>query len=140
MINFVTDRTESDVLLNNEKGRYKYSDLNRVEKAVSELCQLAKKLDLYPELTTKTNWSAPSAFSAKTWPTESQMQRYIQNVHRLCDCFDLVLPLPKSMAQLNWEGANNIEKALRHVYVRAQSILNTFYYSGDLFAGEENVL
>ena len=138
-MNFITDRTESDVLLNNEKGRYKYSDLNRVEKAVSELCQLAQKLDIYPELTTKTNWSRPGAFSVKTWPTESQMQRYIQNVHRLCDCFGLNLPLPTGMAQLNWEGANNIEKALQYAYVRVQSILNTFYYSGELFAGEENV-
>lgn len=139
-MNFVTDRTESDVLLNNEKGRYKYSDLNRVERAVSELCQLAQKLDMYPELTTKTNWSRPGTFSAKTWPTESQMQRYIQNVHRLCDCFGLSLPLPATMDQLNWEGANNIEKALQYAYVRVQSILNTFYYSGELFAGEENVL
>ena len=137
---FVFDRTESDVLLGNEKGRYTYQDLNRVETAVAILCQLAEKLDIHLGLYTKTNWAEPGLFSADSWPTESQMRRYLQNVHRLCDALDLSCALPVSMAKLDWEGANSIEEALAAALVRIQRIINTYQYSGELIAGEEQVI
>ena len=40
----VFDRTKTDVLLGTEKGSYSAADLNRVESAVLELAELAKKL------------------------------------------------------------------------------------------------
>lgn len=134
---FVTDRTEADVLLGNERGRYGYRDLNRVEKAVAELCDLAEKLDMHPGLTQKTDWGSPGVFFADTWPTESQMNRYLQNVNSLCDLFALKVTLPETMDQLDYNGANGIERALEQVYKKINIVLSAFRYSGDYYAGEE---
>lgn len=137
---FIVDRTEADALLGNPKGRYTYQDLNRVESAVAELCLLAEKLDVHITLQTKTDWATPGVFSVNTWPTQSQMRRYLQNVHALCDALDIKQPLPTSMEKLNWESANAIEKALAMTLERVQGIINTYQYSGELIAGEEQIL
>ena len=137
---FVIDRTKSDVLLGTEKGRYSTADLNRVEGAVAELAVLAKKLGVNKQFDVKTDWGMPGEFSAAQWPTKKQMARYLGNVHSLCDAMELVAKLPVSMEQLTWDGANQIEEALSLAYERIQRILITFRYSGEFFAGEENYL
>ena len=136
----ITDRTQADVLLGTEKGRYSVADLNRVEQAVAELSLLAKELDIYPGADTKTDWELPGIFSASKWPTKEQMTRYLGNVYLLCDSMEIAAGLPLSMEQFTWEGANQIENALMLAYDRIQNILQTFYYSGEIFAGEENEL
>ena len=135
---WITDRTQEDVRLGTEKGTYGAKDLNRVEQAVRELCVLARKLDVFCALQTKTDWELPCLFSADQWPTEGQMQRYLSNVHRLCEALALKVPLPQTMQKLNWQGANQIEQALETAYARVESILRNFQFSGELFAGEEN--
>lgn len=135
-MNLITDRTEEDVLRGTEKGHYGYKDLNRVEKAVQELCVLASGLDI-PQLTIKTDWGSPGDFTQDTWPTESQMARYIGNVHFLCDRFAVQAPLPANMQNLTVENANNIERALELVYNRIMGVLYSYKYSGELYAGEE---
>lgn len=139
-MNLVTDRTQSDVLLGNAKGHYGITDLNRVEGAVATLCTLAERLDISCALQVKTDWTVPDDFSPQTWPTRTQMARYLGNVQALCRAVEVKANLPESMECLNWEGANNIEKALQAVYARIQGILQTFGYSGEFFAGEENRL
>lgn len=135
---FITDRTEEDVLLGNAKGRYRYTDLNRVEQAVADLCILATQLDLYPKLTTKTDWGPPGIFSADSWPTDEQMQRYLENVTALCNLFHIDSEnVPGSPDYLDWQGANSIEEALQLVYNRVIGIINSFRYSGELYAGDD---
>ena len=136
-MNLITDRTKADVLLGTEKGNYGAADLNRVETAVQELFALAKAVDVpyVPEV--KTDWTFPELFSAQNWPTQGQMVRYLENVHRLCRAVEIGAALPVSMEGLNWEGANAIEQALLSVYERIQTIKQAFRFSGELFAGEE---
>lgn len=136
----VTDRTEADVLLGNEKGHYGYADLNRVEQAVAQLCTLAEKLDVHPTLAVKSDWGLPGAFDADTWPTQKQMLRYLDNVHALCDSLSLALLLPDTMENLTWRDANDIERALECADVRIRSVLEAYKYGGEIFAGEENCL
>lgn len=90
------------------KGAYNYTDLNRVETAVSEL---ASELGL--SLTTKTNWTL--------WdiPVQADMERYLENVAAIRDACpgEVEFPnLPDSMNNLSFEGANSIEKVLLLVY------------------------
>jgi hypothetical protein len=90
------------------KGAYNYTDLNRVETAVTEI---AWKLGL--TLTTKTDWTL--------WdiPVAAEMERYLSNIVAIRDaCPDVVgFPvLPTSMDRLTYEGANSIEKVLMLVY------------------------
>lgn len=136
----ITDRTAADVHLGTEKGRYNATDLNRVERAVEELLQLGKALDIPGQWSIKTDWDLPEAFDSYYWITESQMARYLGNVERLCSAVELAAELPQTMAHLTYQGANQIEQALCLAEKRILNILDTFRYSGELFAGEENRL
>lgn len=137
----ITDRTYEDVLLQNEKGCYGIGDMNRVEQAVLQLCSLAEQLDMHPALVTKTDWNSPGAFSAQSWPVQSQMARYVQNVHSLCGLLGVDHgQVPESMEKLNYQQANAIEQALLNAYRHIEKIINTYRYSGECFAGEENCL
>lgn len=140
MTELIFDRTREDVLQGNEKGHYGEKDLNRVELAVEQLQGQARKLDVLLSLQTKTDWEFPNAFSGDRWPTKPQMARYLQNVMQLRDSCGVYAPLPTSMERLDWVGANQIEKALHLTWKRIESILQAYRFSGDLFAGEENIL
>ena len=62
----------------------------------------------------------------------------LKNVDELCDLFDISTSgFPSTMDKLTWRGANAIEKALNAVYARIMGIINSFQYSGEIFAGEE---
>lgn len=137
MIPLITDRTEADVLLGNAKGRYRYTDLNRVETAVTELCGLARQLGHGCDLCTKTDWGIPGTFPEESWMTETQAARYLQNVRTLCDRFAVKIALPETLSGLDHNGANAIEQALAQVSGHIQAIGQTFSYSGDFYAGEE---
>lgn len=137
---FITDRTKTDVLLGTEKGFYGWEDLNRVETAVKELSNLAKLLGVRETVETKTNWGFPGVFSADQWPTKTQMERYITNVHIVCSSVEMAAGLPDTMEGLNWQSANQIEKALQNTYERLNKTIANIKYSGEIFAGEENCL
>ncbi len=136
----ITDRTAEDVRLGTEKGRYNAADLNRVEAAVGELLSIAKALDIPGQWNVKTDWDLPEAFTPYSWVTEEQMTRYLGNVERLCRAVELSAELPQTMTHLTYQGANQIEQALCLVEKRIFHILDTFRYSGEFFAGEENRL
>lgn len=139
-MNLITDRTKEDVLLGTEKGRYEASDLNRVEAAVGYLSLLAKAVASAEPLITKTDWDVPGLFSSDSWPTQSQMERYLGNVKTLCQSVGISVDLPESMKKLTWDGANQIEKALEMVHNQVVTSFKGYQYSGEFFAGEENGL
>lgn len=90
------------------RGAYNYSDLNRVERAVAEISEIAGI-----ELVTKTNWTR--------WdiPTVSDMNRYLGNisaVRALIRNVSDVPPTPPSMSNLTHVEANNIEVILNAAY------------------------
>lgn len=132
----ITDRTEADVIARNPKAFLGPDTLNRVESTVAELAELGKQLDIRLDLATRTNWGVPGAFP-DSFPTESEMARYLGNVRKIRDGFGLVAPLPVSMRRLTHMGANNIEKALALAYLRVERTVPNFIFCGDVFAGEE---
>lgn len=133
----VTDRTESDALLGNEKGVYGYMDLNRVEQAVAKIVAVLPGLGISLPLKVKIDWVLPEDFTAATFPTASQMERYLRNVAAIRDAFSVSADLPESMDKLNWQGANDIEKVLQVAVARIDGIVRSYRYSGEIFAGEE---
>ena len=130
----IYDRTKEDVILGTPKGNYGWEDLNRVEKTVQFLTQELQKLDISLNLQTKTDWSLPG----EDWPTLPQMQRYLENVKMVLKVLQLIQPVPQSMEQLDYQGANQIEYALAVAEERMRAICNTFQFSGECIAGEEN--
>ena len=89
------------------KGAYNYSDLNRVERAVAEISDLAGL-----GLTTKTDWNM--------WdiPSLSEMNRYLGNIAIIRALLtDNSVPVAlTSMNNLTYSGANNIELILSAAY------------------------
>lgn len=90
------------------KGAYNYSDLNRVERAVAEISDLAGL-----SLTTKTDWGM--------WdiPKESDMSRYLGNIaviRQIIPTGDIVPAAPTTMNNLTHNEANNIEIILELAY------------------------
>lgn len=136
-MNLITDRTESDVIMGTAKGQYGAADLNRVEAAVAYLSLTAKSFVATENLSVKTDWGLPGPFSSSSWPTKSQMNRYLNNVKKLCGTVGISAKLPASMENLTWEGANQIEKALLAVQEYVLKNFGGFRYSGEFFAGEE---
>ena len=148
------------------KGAYDASDLNRVESAVAYLAELLVLLpielkeyaaskgvafdaffdvpydsDAYV-LTTKTDWAEPDN------PTPEQMARYLENVKSLRRALDYATSdLPGSMDNLDIDGANAIEKALKGLdvaisafaaktKVNLDNTASVWIYSGEIYASE----
>lgn len=132
----ITDRTESDSLLRNERGIYGYTDLNRVEQAVETIVGLAAQLGKPLDLEVKTDWGEPGVFPVN-FPTESQMTRYLGNVRTIREVFGISTQLPQTMRRLTWRSANNIEKVLQSALTIADQTIPNFIYCGEVFAGEE---
>ena len=87
------------------KGAYNYSDLNRVERAVAEISDRAEL-----NLTTKRDWAMWDV------PTEADMSRYLANIVAIKNRYGININVPSSMNNLNYEGANNIERVLSAAY------------------------
>jgi hypothetical protein len=91
------------------KGAYNYSDLNRVERAVAEISDIAGL-----GLVTKTDWTMWDV------PTESEMSRYLGNLRTLQTRYNIGIPLPDTMSGLHYESANDIERLILETYLKVR--------------------
>lgn len=106
------------------KGAYNYSDLNRVERAVSEISD-----SVGLGLITKTDWNK--------WdiPRSTDLERYLTNIMTIKKVLlkdEQRYVLPKSMYKLDFETANTIEMIL----VAALEHISDSYTTGELYSGE----
>jgi len=151
----ITDRTSADVerwrelhdkgwaamtederaeWLGEMKGRYTYTDMNRVENAVEELSARLRELGYrhsYP--TTKTTWAVGDV------PTKTDMERYFGNVRELRQAITLPLSTPIAPTigdKLNYERANNLEKILEDIDMVTTQVPKVWCSAGDIFVGE----
>jgi hypothetical protein len=126
-INFIIDRTKKDVdhakhlnakianrtataaekaeWLSGLKGSYNYTDLNRVESAVSDLAGY-----LGVTLETKTNWTAADEING------NNMSRFVSNLQEIKKRYFAATSIPGNMSGFSYESANNIEKMLVEAY------------------------
>lgn len=150
------------------RGAYNYTDLNRVETAVAYLASALVQADTdirqyasdrnvawdsnfavpydpsdFSSITTKTNWDADDV------PSATQMNRYLSNISLLRYAipeYNYSSRPPDSMNNLDYNGANDIEKILVDVdgariemidrlegYIRSALAVN---YSGEIYSGE----
>lgn len=155
MLNLITDRTITDVQrwqeLDNKgwaamsaaersewmgemKGRYTHTDMNRVESAVDIIAKLFQKYGYLEDLpTVKTTWNLWSV------PTKTDMERYIGNIRKLRSAapgYPTTPNVPSTNQPFNYQTANDIEKILEDLYNIASKIPNSWYHSGEIFAGE----
>ena len=116
------------------KGRYAYTDMNRVESAVDEVARKLRTLGYdVPELTVKTDWNVRSL------PTRVDFERYFDNVEVLRGVFPLSDDIPETPitgSRLDYAIANDLEKIIEEVDLMVQKIISARYYAGDIFAGD----
>lgn len=153
-LNLITDRTEQDVerwrLLHSKgwsamtedekaewqtalKGAYNYVDMNRVESAVEFIKNRLAEAGYYVSPEVKTIWSVSDH------PTKADMDRYLGNIALLRS----VLPVypttpnaPTTQKKMNYLVANDIEQILSDIDRLLTGINQSWYYAGDVFAGE----
>lgn len=147
------------------KGAYNYTDINRVEDAVDymadELIAVRLALKAYAEalgvawdIVFEPPYNSDDYADIVTYvwtdtdvPTKTDLERHLNNVKLLREALEYDTPkLPDSMSNLDYNGANAIEKALKSLYValneledKTEKLLEntaqTFVYSGTVQSG-----
>ena len=116
------------------KGRYSFTDMNRVENAVEYVS--GRFLDagyLHPLLSTKTDWNGLSV------PTRADMERYLGNVatlRGLVPVYPTTPAAPTVNQRFNYERANDIEKILMDLDDIITKIPQSWNRAGELYSGE----
>lgn len=133
LLSLITDRTRADVANQTDKGFYNASDLNRVGAAVEYIGGRFTALGYACPVTVKKDWLTSDA------PTASQMEAYRQNIVTLRGQIAVMASTPDapaSMAGLNYVKANNIEQILLDLDALIDKLIKSWYFSGELYAGE----
>lgn len=151
----ITDRTSQDVArwkmlhdkgwaamtddersewLGEMKGRYTYTDMNRVENAVKDLSDRFVEIGyLAAPLTVKTDWNRWSA------PTVSDFNRYYGNIaslRALVAGYPTTPDVPTVNRRLDYSMANDIEQILEDLENIITKLPQSWYYAGEIFSGE----
>lgn len=154
LLNLITDRTALDVarwralrdrgfadLTAEErseweagmKGAYKHTDWNRVETVVEFVAARLTALGYVFRPLVKKDWLRGDK------PTLEDWIRYYSNVatiRELITFFQTTPEAPSADQRLDYERANNIEQILKDADALASLIEQSWYYSGEIFAGE----
>ena len=154
MENLITDRTQEDVnraiLLNQKdylsmsddeknewnaglKGSYNASDLNRVGTAVAYVANRFNQYGYGITVTAKTDWVENDI------PTPEELEAYANDIKTLHDALSLMPKTPdapEDVSKLTWQEANAIEQILIDVDELLTIVIQSFYYSGELYSGE----
>lgn len=155
MIGLITDRTQADVSalfglvrkgwdkmtqaerdawLQAERGAYNHTDLNRVSHAIQYIVDLLDTYGYSVSISVRTDWSETDI------PTESDMQDYLGGVQAIKDKFYGVTPLPDSMNNLTYIGANNVEKLLLEIELYINRMVAGFRRCGTFLSGQGVIL
>lgn len=133
LLSLITDRTRADVENETDKGFYNASDLNRVGAAVEYIAGRFTALGYACPVTVKKDWLQSAA------PTRRQMEFYRQNIVTLRSQIAVMQSTPEapaSMAGLDYVKANDIEQILLDLDALITNIINSWYFSGEVYAGE----
>lgn len=154
LLNLITDRTQADVDYavrlsqkgwsgmtaeekadweSNLKGTYNASDLNRVGNAVAYVAGRLTDAGYLVPVSPKIDWTDSDI------PKKSDMQTYLEDVEILRSALT-VLPetpeVPEDMEGLTYEEANDIERILLAVDDLITKMINSYFYSNEIFSGE----
>ena len=133
-VNLIYDRTTKDLYDKTDKAYYNASDLNRVETATEYIAKLLKLYSYFKsDLVCKKDWLMSD------FPTNAEMERYLNNIRLLIDSFYVkkdTPSLPNNMNYLDIKKANNIEKVLYDLNNLIENMISQFNYCGEIYSGE----
>lgn len=115
------------------KGSYNYTDLNRVEEAVTYVAQRLREFGYLTYLPVTRTWFADEI------PAESDISRCFGNVatlRRALTVWESTPEAPSGMTGFGANEANDLEQILVDVDQILTRISQAWFYSGDLYAAE----
>lgn len=115
------------------KGAYTAVDLNRVGKAMLYLTDMLNSYGYSVNVTPKTDWVKENK------PSPTQMAHYlddIRTIRRVLTLSTSVPKIPNTMRNLTPEAANDIERILQLIHQSLLNIADSWFYSGEIYAGE----
>lgn len=133
LLTLVTDRTAMDVANKTAKGFYNATDLNRVGAAVEYVAGRFQALGYDCPISVKKDWSESDT------PTTRQLETYWQNIatlRRQIVVMQATPETPETIRRLDYIRANNIEQILMDLDFLISNITKSWYFSGELYAGE----
>lgn len=133
LLTLVTDRTAMDVANKTAKGFYNATDLNRVGAAVEYVAGRFQALGYDCPVSVKKDWSESDT------PTTRQLETYRQNIatlRRQIAVMQSTPETPETMRFLDYIKANNIEQILLDLDALIDKLIKSWYFSGELYAGE----
>lgn len=112
------------------KGAYNASDLNRVGGNIYYLATQLNAMGYDISVAPKINWTYTDA------PTQAQVQALLADLRTIKQTLAVSnAPVPQNMNNMTVDMANNIEKILQDTYDALDYIAQSFFYSGELYAG-----
>jgi hypothetical protein len=137
----IYDRTQADVTYARAhpnssaalKGCYNATDLNRVGEWCDTLAELIRQQGYMVTVQTKTDWTIDD------FPDETAMALYLGNVEALRNAYTVMMntpALPASMDNLNFTGANSIEKNISDMLDLLEYMIAQLRPSGTFYTGE----
>ena len=133
LLTLVTDRTAMDVANKTAKGFYNATDLNLVGAAVEYVAGRFQALGYVCPVSVKKDWSESESTTA------SLMETYRQNIatlRRQIAVMQSTPETPETIRQLDYIRANNIEQILLDLDALINKLIKSWYFSGELYAGE----
>ena len=130
---WIYDRTLSDVINGTKKGYYNADDLNRIQDALQYVSDRLSS-DGY-----SVTLQPPATKEIGDIPLPSVLQVYLTDLAILRGVIavtETTPEVPADMAYLTWQEANDIEKILHDIDCLIANMEASWYYSGDLVAGE----
>lgn len=123
----VIDRSEQDIINRTPKGFMNFSDLNRIEGN----CEiLGEWFDV--GISTRT-------WSRNDFPAVSEFERIRNNIISLREAY-YTLPMTPDTPDsplTSWSKINDIEQILFDLHDLYLKVLQSLYYVGEIYAGEE---
>ena len=124
----------SNIITNRENGDYyDLSDVLRVSALTKVLNIMLKTNGYVSELNNNIlTWNYGD------YPSSSEIEDFLQNVKNLKNVFgtNVKLTLPSSIYNAIIEDFNSIEKILEDMLNMFYTLINSYYYLGELFSGE----
>lgn len=119
--------TEQTGWLQDSKGAYNASDMNRVGQALNYLKQI-----MTAQCGKYFNWTAKSDWTYSDVPTLAQLQTYAQQITDIRNALTVpaTAAVTPSMKRLTYQQANDIEAILKLCDQLVKNVLKAFRYAG----------
>lgn len=130
--NLIFDRTVTDVEQKTAKGRYQYTDLNRVQNAVTSIAARYQADGYAVQTFTLSAWAANEIPRVQKATTYLNAVRALRGLIAMPDTY----ALPTTMNALDYVGANEIERFLYDSDRMIDGIEAAWYFCGEVFSDE----